>query len=53
MECPSEEVIEDDDALDGWFIEQRRKNERESVGVIEILYKMIELKLARNYGICR
>ena len=36
MECPSEKVIEDDDALDGWFIEQRRKNEREkAVGVIE------------------
>ena len=36
MECPSDKVIEDDDALDGWFIEQRRKNEREkAVGVIE------------------
>ena len=36
MECPSEKVIEDDDALDGWFIEQRRKNEREkAIGVIE------------------
>jgi|TARA_B100000085_G_scaffold24056_1_gene20228 hypothetical protein len=36
MECPSDEVIKDDDALDGWFIEQRRKNEREkAIGVIE------------------
>ena len=36
MDCPSDKVIEDDDALDGWFIEQRRKNEREkAVGVIE------------------
>ncbi len=36
MECPSDKVIEDDDALDGWFIEQRRKNEREkAIGVIE------------------
>jgi len=36
MDCPSNKVIEDDDALDGWFIEQRRKNEREkAVGVIE------------------
>jgi len=36
MECPSEKVIEDDDALDGWFIEQRRKNERDkAIGVIE------------------
>ena len=36
MDCPSDKVIEDDDALDGWFIEQRRKNEREkAVGLIE------------------
>lgn len=36
MDCPSDKVIEDDDALDGWFIEQRRKNEREkAVGVVE------------------
>ena len=36
MECPSDKVIEDDDALDGWFIEQRRKSEREkAIGVIE------------------
>lgn len=26
-ECPSDEVIEDDDALDGWLILQRRKRE--------------------------
>jgi DNA-binding GntR family transcriptional regulator len=36
MECPSDKVIEDDDALDGWFIEQRRKNEREkAIAVVE------------------
>lgn len=29
MECPSDKIIEDDDALDGWFIEQRRKREKE------------------------
>jgi hypothetical protein len=26
-ECPSEQIIEDDDALDGWMIVQKRKNE--------------------------
>lgn len=26
MDCPTEEVIEDDDMLDGWFILQRRKH---------------------------
>lgn len=29
MEPPSEDVVEDDDLLDGWFIYQRRKRERE------------------------
>jgi hypothetical protein len=29
MECPTDEVIEDDDMLDGWFIVQRRKHESE------------------------
>jgi len=28
-ECPSNEIIEDDDALDGWFIYQNRKAEKE------------------------
>lgn len=28
-ECPSEEVLKDDDALDGWFIFQHRKSEKE------------------------
>lgn len=28
-ECPSEEVLKDDDALDGWFIFQSRKSEKE------------------------
>jgi len=27
-EHPDEEIIEDDDCLDGWFIEQRRKSEK-------------------------
>jgi hypothetical protein len=26
-ECPSEQIIEDDDALDGWMLVQKRKNE--------------------------
>lgn len=29
MECPSDNIIEDDDALDGWFIVQRRNREKE------------------------
>ena len=29
MDCPSEEVIRDDDALDGWLIVQHRKREKE------------------------
>tara|TARA_Y100000004_G_C8925874_1_gene417615 strand:+ start:289 stop:1329 length:1041 start_codon:yes stop_codon:yes gene_type:complete len=29
MDCPSEDVIEDDDMLDGWFIVQRKKHEAE------------------------
>jgi hypothetical protein len=28
-ECPSNEIIDDDDALDGWFIYQNRKAEKE------------------------
>lgn len=28
-ECPSEEIIDHDDALDGWFIHQNRKAEKE------------------------
>jgi hypothetical protein len=28
-ECPSDEIIEDDDALDGWMIVQKRKIEKE------------------------
>lgn len=30
LECPSEDVIDDDDLLDGWFIIQKRKRIRES-----------------------
>ena len=29
MDCPSESVIDDDDMLDGWFIIQRQKREKE------------------------
>lgn len=28
-ECPSEDIIQDDDALDGWFLYQNRKAEKE------------------------
>lgn len=28
-ECPSEEIIDDDDALDGWFMYQNKKTEKE------------------------
>lgn len=28
-ECPQDEIIEDDDCLDGWFIHRRRENEKE------------------------
>ena len=31
METPPDDVIEDDDLLDGWFIYQRRKSEEEKV----------------------
>jgi hypothetical protein len=30
LECPSKEVIEDDDMLDGWFIVQSKKREKEN-----------------------
>jgi len=29
-EAPNDKIIEDDDAIDGWLIEQRRKREKES-----------------------
>ena len=29
MECPDDDVFEDDDAFDGWAISERRKNEKE------------------------
>ncbi len=29
MDCPNKEVIEDDDMLDGWFIVQHKKREKE------------------------
>jgi hypothetical protein len=28
-ECPSDEIVEDDDALDGWMIVQKRKTEKD------------------------
>lgn len=31
LDCPSKEVIEDDDMLDGWFIIQNRKREKEKL----------------------
>ena len=31
MECPGDEVIDDDDLLDGWFIIQRKKQEKEKL----------------------
>jgi muconolactone delta-isomerase len=31
MECPNKEVIEDDDMLDGWFIIQHKKREKDRV----------------------
>ena len=30
MDCPSDSVIDDDDALDGWFIVQRKKREQQT-----------------------
>lgn len=29
IDCPQEEIIQDDDCLDGWFIHQNRKREKE------------------------
>lgn len=29
LDCPSDDVIEDDDMIDGWFIIQRRKREKQ------------------------
>ena len=29
MECPSDDVISDDDAIDGWFIIQREKRDKQ------------------------
>lgn len=31
LDCPSDNVINDDDMLDGWFIVQRRKREKDKV----------------------
>jgi len=29
MDCPSEDVINDDDMLDGWFLTQKQKRDKE------------------------
>jgi len=29
MDCPSDDIIEDDDALDGWFLVQKEKRDKE------------------------
>ena len=44
MESPSEEVIQDDDLLDGWLIIQKRKRERDK------LEKEVDKKLGKNKG---
>ena len=31
MDCPSDDVVQDDDMLDGWFIIQKKKREQERV----------------------
>lgn len=31
MDCPKDDIINDDDALDGWFIQQRNKRHKEEV----------------------
>ena len=44
MEAPSEDVIQDDDLLDGWLIIQNRKRERDK------LEKEIDKKIGKNKG---
>jgi hypothetical protein len=41
MECPDEDIIDDNDALDGWFIFQKRKRllEKKEKGVDQLLGK--------------
>jgi hypothetical protein len=31
MDCPSDDVVNDDDMLDGWFILQKKKRDQEKV----------------------
>ena len=44
MEAPTDEVIQDDDLLDGWLILQNRKREREK------LEKEVDKKIGKNKG---
>ncbi len=44
MEAPTDEVIQDDDLLDGWLILQNRKRERDK------LEKEIDKKIGKNKG---
>lgn len=46
MECPSEDVIEDDDMLDGWFIIQRKKADSEKAKIE--LEKKTNAKIANS-----
>lgn len=42
-ECPPDEIIEDDDALDGWLIKDRKKREKEkSEHILEDKFKHIK-----------
>lgn len=43
-ECPSDEVIEDDDALDGWILTQRKKRDEEN-GKHDIFSKITNEKI--------
>jgi len=45
LECPSKDVVDDDDLLDGWFIIQNKKREKESAErEVESLVKNNKIK---------
>ena len=44
LDCPSDEVFEDDDMFDGWMIDQRRKREE------EMKKKQTDAVNTTNYG---
>lgn len=44
MDCPSDEIIKDDIAIDGWFLEQNKKREQEQ------LKEKAESKLSKTKG---